>query len=492
MTLNIGKMGSYTAINVDNVITRFPPEPSGWLHIGHLKAILLNQHYATEKMIIRFDDTNPAKSKSDYVQEILKDLKHMQINLRHITYTSDYFDILLDYAKKLINSSNAYVDTSDSKTIREYRNLGVYSQCRYNSVEQNNLLFEQMIKGTSYVLRLKIEPGDAQQKNKAMRDPAIYRVVTAHHWRTSDKYLVYPLYDFACAIVDSIECVTHAFRSNEYRDKNELYKYIQKICGIRKVTISDYGRLNISHTIMSKRKLQQIIDSDNCEINNWDHPAFPTIRGFMNRGITPQALIMFIKAQGSSSNIVNIDIKKLYSINKKIIDKNATRYFAVDADYYSCKINGKIIALIDTFDAIKILPADKITLMNKYNLIVESIDTELHVLNASINIDPNITHRDSKVRLNWIKFESNNIDTDNIIKCNISVYGNLLTVPQIPKNGNVIDYINKSIHREYTLLANSCIKNVKPGEYVQFIRKAYYMCTKNDIDSRVINFVELS
>lgn len=477
-------MGNYRAINGSHVITRFPPEPSGCLHIGHLKAILLNQHYGTEKMIIRFDDTNPAKSKADYVSSILKDLEHLQVDLRNITYTSDYFDILLDHAKKLINSSNAYVDTADSKTISECRNSGIYTQCRANSVEQNNLLFDQMIKGAAYVLRLKIEPGDSQQKNKAMRDPAIYRVVITPHWRTLDKYLVYPLYDFACAVVDSIESVTHAFRSNEYRDKNELYTYIQNICGLRNVTISDYGRFNISYTVMSKRKLQKIIDSDDCAINNWDHPAFPTIRGFLNRGITTEALIMFIKAQGSSNNIVNIDIKKLYSINRKIIDKIAARYFAIDADYYSCKINGEVVALIDTVDAVKILVNDKITLMNKHNLIVESVDNESRTLNVRINDDPTITHRDSKVKLNWIK-------PGDIIKCRISSYGNLLNVPQIPADADVINYINKSFHREYVLLANSDITNIKPREYVQFIRKAYYMCTNNDANSGVIDFVEL-
>jgi glutamyl-tRNA synthetase len=484
MSLNIGKMGNYRTIDTDHIITRFPPEPSGWLHIGHLKAILLNQHYGADKMIIRFDDTNPAKSKAEYVQEILKDLKNIKVDLRNISYTSDYFDIILENAKKLITNSNAYVDTASAKTISKYRNIGIYTQCRSNSVEQNNILFEQMIKGAPYVLRLKIEPGDLRQKNKAMRDPAIYRVVTTPHWRTLDKYLVYPLYDFACSIVDSIEGVTHAFRSNEYRDKNELYTYIQKLCDLRIVNISDYGRFNISYTVMSKRKLQKIIDSDNCAINNWDHPVFPTIRGFINRGITTEALIMFVKAQGSSNNIVNIDIKKLYSINRKIIDKIATRYFTVDADYYSCKVNNEVIALIDTADAIKIFSGDKITLINLCNLIVESVDNEMRTLYVSINDNPNITHRDSKVKLNWIK-------SNNIIKCRISSYDNLLTVPQIPVNADVIDYFNKSFYREHVLLANSDISNIKPNEYVQFIRKAYYMCTNNDSNSGTIDFIEL-
>lgn len=368
--INVGKQGKFPELkNTQNVVTRFPPEPSGWLHIGHAKALYINYYYAQHycgEMRIRFDDTNPTKEKQIYVEQIIKDLEYMSIPTNKITFSSDYFDLLLNHAICLIKNDDAYVETLDKLTIKKLRNDGFISPCRNNTIQENLTLFDEMVNGqANYILRIKYKDEQYQpmmHKNKSLRDPAIYRVITdIEHFRTQKKYNVYPLYDFTCAILDSVEGITHAFRSNEYHDKNMLYEYIQKICGLRKVEINDFSRLNISHTIMSKRKLQKLIDES--IVDSWESPLLPTIRGFKKCGVTRDAIKLFVESQGLSKNITSCDVKKLYDINKKIIDPISKRYFAVTQQNYQLVVNDRpinesnidITLLIDENDALNIV-----------------------------------------------------------------------------------------------------------------------------------------
>jgi glutamyl-tRNA synthetase len=226
------------------VVTRFPPEPSGYLHIGHAKAALLNDYFARQyegKLIVRFDDTNPSKEKSEFEDSITQDLELLGIRGDVITHTSDYFDKLYEYALQMINEGKAYVDDTDQTTMRAQRMEGVASKCRDQSVEENLRRFDEMKRGTEFgltcCLRAKMS---VDAKNKALRDPVIYRCNLQPHHLTGDRWKIYPTYDFACPIVDSIEGVTHALRTNEYRDRNPQYEWFLKALNLRWVHIWDY------------------------------------------------------------------------------------------------------------------------------------------------------------------------------------------------------------------------------------------------------------
>ncbi|PVU87856.1 hypothetical protein BB560_006424, partial [Smittium megazygosporum] len=315
------------------VCTRFPPEPSGYLHIGHAKAALLNQHIAKSyggKLIIRFDDTNPSKEKTEFENSITEDLRLLGIEADVVSHTSDYFGEIQEYAMKLINAGDAYVDDTDQAVMREQRMHGEASKCRDLSIEENLRRFGEIVMGSEegqkMCLRAKISVDD---KNKALRDPVIYRVNLTPHHRTGSVYRAYPLYDFACPIVDSLEGVTHALRSNEYRDRNPLYYWFIEKLNLRRLQICDFSRLNFVYTLLSKRKLQWFVDQNLVE--GWDDPRFPTVRGIRRRGLTIEALKQYILMMGASQNQITLEWDKLWALNKKIIDPVSPRYTAIES-----------------------------------------------------------------------------------------------------------------------------------------------------------------
>lgn len=264
------------------VVTRFPPEPSGFLHIGHAKAAILNQYFAQHyqgKFIIRFDDTNPSKESEEFQDSILEDLLLMGLKGDMMTYTSNYFNELYDYALKMIKAGKAYTDDTAQEKMRAERMDGIASAHRDDSVEDNLAHFEEMKQGTEaglkWCLRAKISVDDP---NKAMRDPVIYRCNLQPHHRTGTQWKIYPGYDFACPVVDCIEGVTHALRTNEYRDRNPQYWWMLEALGLRKVEIWDFGRLSFVYTLLSKRKLKAMVEEKGM-VTGWDDPRFPTIRG---------------------------------------------------------------------------------------------------------------------------------------------------------------------------------------------------------------------
>ncbi|MCP9260703.1 Bifunctional glutamate/proline--tRNA ligase [Dirofilaria immitis] len=322
-----GKFIELPGAEKGKVVVRFPPEASGYLHIGHAKAALLNQYYQQTfegKLIMRFDDTNPAKESAHFEQMILEDLKMLEIKPDCWTHTSDHFELILEMCGHLLQEGKAYVDDTDAELMRKEREERKESRCRNNS---KLVLFNNLSSGTKFGFMGRNEKGTAkgqeccvrikinmQSNNGAMRDPTIYRCRTESHVRTGNKYKVYPTYDFACPIVDSIEGVTHALRTTEYTDRDEQYYFICDVLGLRKPYIWSYARLNMTNTVMSKRKLTWLVDEHHVE--GWDDPRLPTVRGMMRRGLTVEGLKQFIVAQGGSRAIV--------------IDPIAPRYTALD------------------------------------------------------------------------------------------------------------------------------------------------------------------
>uniref|UniRef100_A0A1I7VP94 glutamate--tRNA ligase n=1 Tax=Loa loa TaxID=7209 RepID=A0A1I7VP94_LOALO len=326
-----GKFIELPGAEKGKVVVRFPPEASGYLHIGHAKAALLNQYYQQAfegKLIMRFDDTNPAKENAHFEQVILEDLKMLEVKPDRWTHTSDYFDLILEMCDRLLQEGKAYVDDTDAELMRKEREERKESRCRNNTPEQNLALWGEMKKATEKgqkcCVRIKI---DMQSNNGAMRDPTIYRCRAETHVRTGNKYKVYPTYDFACPIVDSVEGVTHALRTTEYTDRDEQYYFICDVLGLRKPYIWSYARLNMTNTVMSKRKLTWLVDEHHVE--GWDDPRLPTVRGVMRRGLTVEGLKQFIVAQGGSRAIVMMEWDKIWSFNKKVIDPVAPRYTAL-------------------------------------------------------------------------------------------------------------------------------------------------------------------
>lgn len=317
---------------IGNVVTRFPPEPSGYLHVGHAKAVLMNQYYAQRykgRLIVRFDDTNPSKEKDEFQQSILEDLDMLGVKPSVVTFTSDYFDTIKGYAEFMIENGLAFMDDTPQEEMQKERMDRVNSKHRDQSVQDCKKYFKLMCsgeeEGKTWCLRAKI---DMSSKNGTMRDPVLYRQNTDHHHRSGDTYKAYPTYDLACPIVDSIEGVTHALRTTEYNDRDEQYQWIQNALGLRRVRIHAFSRLNFMYTELSKRKLTWFVD--NGYVTGWDDARMPTIRGVLRRGVDIVALRKFILSQGASRNIVNLEWKKFWAENKKEIDTQAKRFMAVD------------------------------------------------------------------------------------------------------------------------------------------------------------------
>lgn len=318
------------------IVTRFPPEPNGYLHIGHAKSICLNFGIAKEYggiCSLRFDDTNPAKEESEYVESIKEDVKWLGFDWQdRLFFTSDYFDKLYEFAIKLISEGKAYVDSLSMEQIRDYRGTlkepGKDSPYRSRSVEENLELFEKMKDGQfnegSHVLRAKIDMSSA---NINMRDPVIYRIIKTSHHRTASKFNMYPTYDFAHGQSDSLEGVTHSLCTLEFEDHRPLYDWFIKELGIHVSRQIEFARLNLSFTILSKRKLSELVKNNH--VSGWDDPRMPTISGLRRRGFTPESIINFCNQIGVSKNNSLIDISLLEYCIRIDLNKKALRVMAV-------------------------------------------------------------------------------------------------------------------------------------------------------------------
>src|SRR3984885_479136 len=315
--------------------TRFPPEPNGYLHIGHAKAICLDCGLADEfggKTNLRFDDTNPEKEEQEYVDSIQKDVRWLGFDWERTCYASDYFDQLYEWSLQLSKAGKAYVDDLTADQIRQYRGTltepGKDSPFRNRSVEENLDLFTRMKQGEfpdgSRVLRAKI---DMASPNINMRDPIMYRILHASHHRTGDKWCIYPMYDFAHGQSDSLEQITHSVCTLEFEDHRPLYNWFIQQLGIFPSQQIEFDRLNLTYTLLSKRKLLQLVQEK--RVNGWDDPRMPTISGIRRRGYTPEAVRNFCNAIGASKTNGSIELAMLEHFVREDLNKRSPRVMAV-------------------------------------------------------------------------------------------------------------------------------------------------------------------
>lgn len=324
-----------TQKNGDRVHTRFPPEPNGYLHIGHAKSICLNFGLSKKyngKCNLRFDDTNPVKEELEYVDSIKEDVKWLGFQWDEELYASDYFQKLYEYAQELIRKELAYVDDSTQEEISKHRGVpnkpGTESPFRSRSVEENLDLFERMKNGEfpdgSRVLRAKV---DMASPNMHMRDPIMYRILHAHHHRTGDEWCIYPMYDYAHGQSDSIEGITHSVCTLEFEVHRPLYDWFCKVLEIHHPQQIEFARLNLSYTIMSKRKLLQLVKEN--YVSGWDDPRMPTISGIRRRGYTPESIRNFADIIGVAKRDNVIDLSLLEFCVREDLNKKALRTMAV-------------------------------------------------------------------------------------------------------------------------------------------------------------------
>jgi len=315
--------------------TRFPPEPNGYLHIGHAKAICIDFGLADEfggKTNLRFDDTNPEKEEQEYVDSIMEDVRWLGFDWERLCYASDYFPQLYEWALQLVKAGKAYVDDLTADEIRQHRGTltepGKDSPYRNRSVEENLDLFQRMKTGEFpdglRVLRAKI---DMASPNLNMRDPVMYRILHASHHRTGDEWCIYPMYDYAHGQSDSIECVTHSMCTLEFADHQPLYRWYIEQLGIFPSQQFEFDRLNITYTMLSKRKLLQLVQEK--RVNGWDDPRMPTLCGIRRRGFTPEAIRTFVAAAVVSRTNGSTDVEMLEHFQRDDLNRRARRAMAV-------------------------------------------------------------------------------------------------------------------------------------------------------------------
>ncbi|XP_053918569.1 bifunctional glutamate/proline--tRNA ligase isoform X5 [Cuculus canorus] len=505
---DVGKFVELPGAEMGKVIVRFPPEASGYLHIGHAKAALLNQHYQVNfkgKLIMRFDDTNPEKEKEDFEKVILEDVAMLHIKPDQFTYTSDHFETIMKYAEKLIQEGKAYVDDTPAEQMKAEREQRIESKHRNNCVNKNLQMWEEMKQGTEYgqtcCLRAKI---DMSSNNGCMRDPTLYRCKNQPHPRTGSTYKVYPTYDFACPIVDSIEGVTHALRTTEYHDRDEQFYWIIEALGIRKPYIWEYSRLNLNNTVLSKRKLTWFVNEG--LVDGWDDPRFPTVRGVLRRGMTVEGLKQFIAAQGSSRSVVNMEWDKIWSFNKKlraickkVIDPVAPRYIAllkdavVPVNIPEAQEEMKEVAkhpknadvglkpvwygsrvLIEGADAETLTEGEVVTFINWGNIIITKLSRNSSGKIVSIDAKLNLENKDFKktTKITWLA-ETRRAPLIPAVCVN---YEHLITKPVLGKDEDFKQYINRNSKQEELMLGDPCLRDLKKGDIIQLQRRGFFIC----------------
>ncbi|KAI8954365.1 glutamyl-tRNA synthetase [Xylaria longipes] len=482
------------------VVTRFPPEPSGYLHIGHAKAALLNDYFAHlrpgGKLLCRFDDTNPSKEKMEFQDAILFDLKLMNIVPEKISYSSDYFQQMHDYGVQLIKDGKAFADDSELGKGDEDRKNRLPSKRRDLSIEETLARFEEMKTGSEEGRRWAIRARIAYDSpNGTLRDPVIYRCNLEPHHRTGTQWKVYPTYDFCAPILDSIEGVTVALRTNEYRDRNVQYEWMQEALGIRKVPIWDFSRLNFVRTLLSKRKLTRIVDQG--KVWGWDDPRMPTIRGIVRRGVVVPALREFILKQGPSRNIVNLEWGTFWATNRKYIDPTAPRHTAIESSRaVTCTIKGqagptivskpkhgknaelgmkKVVydktILLEQADARSFGENEEITLMNWGNAYVRGItkDDKDNVTGLDLELNLAGDVKATKKKVTWLANSNNNL-----IPADLVSFDYLITKDKLEKHDELEDFLTPVTEFRTQAFADCNVAELPQGAIIQFERKGFY------------------
>uniref|UniRef100_A0A2A4J4S7 Bifunctional glutamate/proline--tRNA ligase n=1 Tax=Heliothis virescens TaxID=7102 RepID=A0A2A4J4S7_HELVI len=493
-----GKFIELPHAEMGKVVVRFPPEASGYLHIGHAKAALLNQYYQEAfqgKLIMRFDDTNPAKENAEFEKVILEDVDMLEIKPDLFTHTSQYFDLMLDYCVKLIKEGKAFVDDTPAEQMKNEREQKIDSKNRNNSVEKNLQLWEEMKKasdiGVQCCVRAKI---DMQSPNGCLRDPTIYRCKPETHPRTGTQYKVYPTYDFACPIVDSIEGVTHVLRTMEYHDRDPQFYWFIDALGIRKPYIWEYSRLSMTNTVLSKRKLTWFVEQG--LVDGWDDPRMPTVRGVLRRGLRVAALRHFIAAQGSSRSVVFMEWDKIWAINKKVIDPVAPRYTALESNPVPVNLKGVSEStltvalhpknpdvgnksvwvsnrlLIDQVDAKTLKEGENATFINYGNIMIDKIHKAADGTVTSIDATPNLDNKDYKktLKLTWLA------DTPKspTVEVYCVYFDHIISKPLLGKDEDFKQYIGHQTRWEIQMLGEPELLKLKVGDIIQLQRRGFF------------------
>ena len=517
------------------ICTRFPPEPNGFLHIGHAKSICLNFGLAIEyggTCNLRFDDTNPLKEEDIYVQSIIEDIKWLGFSWGDkIFYTSEYFDQLYDWAIYLIKKDVAYVDDLDADKIREYRGTptqpGKNSPFRNRSVEENLDLFKRM-KGGEFpdgakVLRAKI---DMASGNLNMRDPVLYRILRAHHHRTGDKWCIYPMYDFAHGQSDSIEKITHSICTLEFEDHRPLYDWIIEKLEIYHPQQIEFARLNLGYTLLSKRKLLQLVQEEH--VSGWDDPRMPTISGMRRRGYTPESIRDFCERIGVAKANSTVEMALLEYCLREDLNKRATRVMVVLRPLKLTIINypeGQIEELtaennpedpgsgtrkilfcrelyIEQEDFMedppkkffRLAPGKEVRLKHAYIIKCEEVikDRNENITELKCTYDPDsktggsTAGRKIKGTLHWVSAQ-------HAKKAEVRMYNHLF-VNENPANDQGHPTLNSGLNTDSLEILRDCrvepsLEEAKPGDRFQFLRMGYFCADSKEFtpDSPVFN-----
>jgi len=483
------------------VVTRFPPEPSGHLHIGHVKACMLNAYFASKyegKMLLRFDDTNPSKEKEEYEDAILRDLERLEIKPTQISHTSDWFAQIKAVAEGMIKDGLAYVDPSPQEEQQKGRFEKTNSPYRDTPVAENLRLWEEMHKATEEglkcCLRAKI---DMQNNNGSLRDPTIYRTNLTPHAQTKDTYKAYPTYDLACPIVDSLEGVTHALRDLQYSDRDEQYNWFLDKLKLRKVEIWGFSRINFVRTLLSKRKLQWLVDEKKAE--GWDDPRFPTVAGILRRGMTVAGLKTFILSMGASRNSNLMEWDRIWAENRAIIDPVATRYTALlakglvpltlsnaPAEAYAEtlfkhpkdeSLGRKVrffapTVLLQADDAVAIAAGEEVTLMSWGNAIVRDVvrDASGAVTSLAGELHLAGSVKATKKKLTWLA------DTPDLVDVTLVDLDFIISKDKVEEEDKLEDIFTQDSVLPYEAKAEAALRTVKKGEIIQVERRGFYIC----------------
>ena len=503
------------------VITRFPPEPNGYLHIGHAKSICLNFGIAEEfggACNLRFDDTNPSKEEVEYVESIQEDVHWLGFDWgRNLFYASDYFGQLYDYAIQLIEKGKAYVCDLTGDEVREYRgNLtepGKESPYRDRPVEENLDLFRRMRAGEfdegAHTLRAKIEMASP---NLNLRDPVLYRILKETHHRTGDEWPIYPMYDFAHGQSDSIENITHSVCTLEFEDHRPLYDWFLDELGIYHSQQIEFARLNITHTVLSKRRLIQLVNEG--YVNGWDDPRMPTISGLRRRGYTPEAVRDFCDRIGVAKRDNMVDIALLEHTLRDDLNKRSPRVMAVldplkvVIENYPGGKTEKIISLNNPEDMsmgersipfsrtvyiekddfreepppkfYRLSPGREVRLKDAYYITCTGVvkdETTGEVIELRATYDPE-TYGGTSVDGRKVRGTSHWVSADHAVDAEVRVYDHLFSTvdpDDVPEGGNFKDNLNPESLVVMSAKLEQGLDKVKPGERFQFLRQGYFV-----------------
>ena len=509
------------------VQTRFPPEPNGYLHIGHAKSICLNFGIAEDyegTCKLRFDDTNPSKEEQEYVDSIVEDVRWLGFNKDgKIYFASDYFDQFYEWALELIKTGKAYVDSLNAEEIRNTRGTptvpGTNSPYRDRSVEENLELFEKMKNGEfeegECILRAKI---DMAHQNMNMRDPAMYRIRKASHHRTGDKWCIYPMYDFAHGYEDSIEGITHSICTLEFENHRPLYDWfldnVSAPCHPRQI---EFARLNISYTVMSKRKLLELVTEK--YVSGWDDPRMPTISGFRRRGYTPTAIRRFAREIGVAKVNSMVDINFLQYIIREELNETADRAMAI-LDPLKVIITNYPEGQIEELEAennpgdagagnrmvpfgreiyieqddfmeeppkkfFRLAPGKEVRLKHAYFITCNGVvkDDNGNITELHCTYDPATKGGDSpdgrkvKGTLHWVSAEKG-------INAEVRLYNNLFSLENMDDMEEGKDY-KDYLDPDSLIIKQNCIlepslAEAVPGKSFQFLRQGYFVADSKD------------